>query len=207
MACWHKFLYSLLLLFLFSFQLESLKGLQRPSGSKQFLPLESKGIMHQTIEQTMERLPNGTRRLAALLRTPISIDSIWNILTDYDNLSNHIPNLVSSKVISRDANRVHLAQVGAQKLMGLRFSAQVQLELIENRDLGVLSFHLIKGDFRRFEGLWKMKQLKENNGTCLLYELTVQGCLGMPVALIEQRLRGDLKTNLLAVEQAALKRK
>ncbi|WP_320668042.1 SRPBCC family protein [Prochlorococcus sp. MIT 1307] len=163
--------------------------------------------MHQTIEQTMERLPNGTRRLAALLRTPISIDSIWNILTDYDNLSNHIPNLVSSKVISRDANRVHLAQVGAQKLMGLRFSAQVQLELIENRDLGVLSFHLIKGDFRRFEGLWKMKQLKENNGTCLLYELTVQGCLGMPVALIEQRLRGDLKTNLLAVEQAALKRK
>jgi hypothetical protein len=28
----------------------------------------------------------------------------------------------------------------------------------------------------------------------------------MPVALIEQRLREDLKTNLLAVEQAALNR-
>ena len=40
----------------------------------------------------------------------------------------------------------------------------------------------------------------------MLYELTVQGCVGMPVALIEQRLRKDLKENLLAVEKAALAR-
>ena len=162
--------------------------------------------MRQTIEQTMERLPNGTRRLAALLRTPIPINSIWSVLTDYDQLSDHIPNLVSSKVIARDGNRIHLKQVGAQKLMGLKFSAQVQLELVENRDLGLLGFHLLKGDFRRFEGLWKMQELNDRSGTCLLYELTVQGCLGMPVALIEQRLREDLKTNLLAVEGAALNR-
>ena len=160
--------------------------------------------MRQTIEQTMERLPDGTRRLAAILRTPIGIDSIWNILTDYDHLSNHIPNLVSSQVIERKGNRVQLKQVGAQKLMGLSFSAQVQLELVENPEMRLLTFHLVKGDFRRFEGLWKMQELKEGEGTSLLYELTVQGCLGMPVALIEQRLREDLKNNLLAVEQAAL---
>ena len=99
---------------------------------------------------------------------------------------------------------MHLKQVGSQKLMGLNFSAQVQLELIENRQLGALPFHLLKGDFRRFEGAWRMHELNDGVGSCLLYELTVQGCLGMPVALIEQRLREDLKTNLLAVEQAAL---
>ena len=159
--------------------------------------------MRQTIEQTMERLLNGTRRLAALLRTPIPINSIWSVLTDYDQLSEHIPNLVSSKVIARNGNRIHLKQVGAQTLMGLRFSAQVQLELVEDRELGLLEFHLLKGDFRRFEGLWKMQELNNGESTCLLYELTVQGCLGMPVALIEQRLREDLKTNLLAIEQAA----
>ena len=165
---------------------------------------ESQAVRRQTIEQTMERLPNGTRRLAALLRTPIPSNSIWDVLTDYDHLSDHIPNLVSSQVIARDGNRVRLQQVGAQKLMGLRFSAQVQLELVENRESGVLGFHLLKGDFRRFEGLWKIQELNDGDGSCLLYELTVQGCLGMPVTLIEQRLREDLKTNLLAVEQAAL---
>ena len=52
-----------------------------------------------------------------------------------------------------------------------------------------------------------MKDLKvdEGNGSCLLYELTVQGCIGMPVGLIEARLREDLKNNLLAVEKAAKK--
>ena len=186
--------------------MESLEKKQSPSGAKHFEPFESQMVMRQTIEQTMERLPNGTRRLAALLRTPINIDSIWNVLTDYDHLSELIPNLASSEVVSRDGNRVHLKQVGSQKLMGLKFSAQVQLELIENHNSGSLEFHLLKGDFRRFEGAWRMQKLSNGEGTCLLYELTVQGCLGMPVALIEQRLREDLKTNLLAVEQAALSR-
>ena len=186
--------------------MESLEKQQSPSAAMDFESVESQMVMRQTIEQTMERLPNGTRRLAALLRTPITVDSIWNVLTDYDHLSELIPNLASSEVVSREGNRVYLKQVGSQMLMGLRFSAQVQLELIENRKLGSLEFHLIKGDFRRFEGVWRMQEHNDGEGTSLLYELTVQGCLGMPVTLIEQRLREDLKTTLLAVEQAALNR-
>ena len=44
---------------------------------------------------------------------------------------------------------------------------------------------MIKGDFRRFEGSWRLQALPD--GTSLLYDLTVQGCMGMPVGLIEQR--------------------
>ena len=183
---------------------ESLNQQQSHLGTMNLVPSGAQVVKRQTIEQTMERLPNGIRRLAAILRTPISVDSIWDVLTDYDNLSELIPNLASSEVLSRQGNRVHLKQVGSQRLMGLSFSAQVQIELVEKRELGALDFHLIKGDFRRFEGSWKMQELQGGAGTCLLYELTVQGCIGMPVALIEQRLREDLKTNLLAVEKAAM---
>ncbi len=165
--------------------------------------VEQSGRSPQTIEQTMERLPNGTRRLAAQLRTSISVSALWKVLTDYENLSEFIPNLSSSILLSREGNRVRLKQVGSQQLMGLSFSAQVYLELEENCDEGVLRFHLLKGDFRRFEGSWRMSKLAPNGGTCLLYELTVQGCIGMPVGLIEKRLREDLKNNLLAVENAA----
>ena len=152
----------------------------------------------------MERLPHGIRRLAVQLRTPISTNILWSVLTDYDHLSDFIPNLASSSLIERNGNRVKLNQVGSQKLVGLRFTAKVQLELIEDNSNGHLKFHILKGDFRRFEGSWSMQSLKE--GSCLLYELTVQGCIGMPVALIEQRLREDLSDNLLAVEQEALRR-
>ena len=57
----------------------------------------SKSNDYRTIEQTMEKLPGGTRRLAAQLTTSASFDSLWNVLTDYDRLNLYIPNLLSSK--------------------------------------------------------------------------------------------------------------
>ncbi|MGC6483934.1 MAG: SRPBCC family protein [Synechococcus sp.] len=152
----------------------------------------------------MERLPHGTRRLAAQLRTPLSVDSLWTVLTDYGQLSDFIPNLANSTILSRESNCVRLAQVGSQQLLGLKFSAQVELELTEHRADGLLRFRMLKGDFRRFEGSWRLQTLPDS--TSLLYDLTVQSCLGMPVGLIEQRLRSDLSANLLAVEQEALRR-
>ncbi len=162
-------------------------------------------LEHQTIEQTMERLPSGTRRLAAQLRTPASSDRIWEVLTDYNNLSEFIPNLTESKLVKRNSNKVELAQVGSQNLIGFNFTAKVNIQLEEDRANGDLRFHLIKGDFRKFEGSWKIKSIS-GQGTCLLYELIVQGCVGMPVRLIEQRLRDDLTTNLISVEKEALRR-
>tara|TARA_B100000674_G_scaffold267434_1_gene220738 strand:- start:94 stop:633 length:540 start_codon:yes stop_codon:yes gene_type:complete len=160
---------------------------------------------HQTIEQTVERLPQGVRRLAVQLRTDQTVDDLWEVLTDYEGLSEFIPNLSSSKLIERSGNRVTLSQIGSQQLvLGLKFSAEVQLELTEHRPEGLLQFRMIKGDFRRFEGSWRLQSVPDQ--TLVLYELTVQGCLGMPVALIEQRLRQDLNDNLLAVEEETIRR-
>ena len=160
---------------------------------------------HQTIEQTVERLPQGVRRLAVQLRTDQTVDDLWEVLTDYEGLSEFIPNLSSSKLIERSGNRVTLSQIGSQQLvLGLKFSAEVQLELTEHRPEGLLQFRMIKGDFRRFEGSWRLQSVPDQ--TLVLYELTVQGCLGMPVALIEQRLRQDLNDNLLAGEEETIRR-
>ena len=105
---------------------------------------ESVAVKRQAIEQTMERLPHGARRLAVQLRTPIKEAVLWDVLTDYDHLSEFIPNLASSTVVARKEGRVQLNQVGSQQLLGLRFSAQVQFELVENRAKGQLNFHMIK---------------------------------------------------------------
>ena len=157
-----------------------------------------------TIQQEMERLPQGTRRLAVRLRMNLDPTWLWAVLTDYANLSKFIPNLQTSRLLWRRANVVGLEQEGAQTFMGLRFKARVQLELTEWLDQGRLSFVMIKGDFRRFEGTWQIGH--DPSGSTLLYELTVQGCVGMPIGLIEQRLREDLAANLRAVQQEALRR-
>ena len=99
---------------------------------------------------------------------------------------------------------MHLQQEGCQQFLGMKFSASVELELEEFAPEGTLKFKMKKGDFRRFEGTWRLRTMPE--ATALFYELTVQGCLGMPIGLIEQRLRDDLTTNLRAVEAEARRR-
>ena len=90
---------------------------------------------YRTIEQTMEKLSGGTRRLAAQLTTSATFDSLWNVLTDYDRLSLYIPNLLSSTKIYQNNNNVHLKQVGAQDFLGMKFSAEVTIDLYEEKEL------------------------------------------------------------------------
>ena len=158
---------------------------------------------YRTIEQTMEKLSGGTRRLAAQLTTSASFDSLWNVLTDYDRLNLYIPNLLSSKQIYKNNNNVHLKQVGAQDFLGMKFSAEVTIDLFEKKELGLLRFNLIKGDFRKFEGSWKIQTIKGTPNNSLIYDLTVQGCQWMPIGMIEKRLKKDLSENLIAVDKQA----
>jgi ribosome-associated toxin RatA of RatAB toxin-antitoxin module len=157
-----------------------------------------------TIQQEMERLPQGCRRLAAQLRLHLDPDCLWAVLTDYDQLDRFIPNLSSSRQIWRRANLVAVEQVGTQQFCGLRFTARVRLELCEEPERGRLSFRMLEGDFRCFEGAWQMGE--DEAGSWLLYELTVQGKPGMPIGLIEQRLQQDLANNLRGVQQEAQRR-
>jgi ribosome-associated toxin RatA of RatAB toxin-antitoxin module len=157
-----------------------------------------------TIQQEMERLPQGARRLAIQLRLGIDPQWLWTVLTDYANLSRFIPNLASSRQLWRRGNRVGLEQVGTQQFCGLRFSARVELELEEDHGAQELRFQMVRGDFRRFEGTWRVSA--SGGISSLLYELTVQGKPGMPIGLIEQRLREDLANNLRGVQQEAQRR-
>ena len=166
--------------------------------------LESGCCELDTIQQEMERLPGGCRRLAVQLRLGIDPQWLWAVLTDYDALSRFIPNLECSRLLWRRGNVVGLEQEGAQVFMGLRFRARVHLELTEQLEQRRLSFTMVKGDFRRFEGAWQIGG--DGSTTTLLYELTVQGCVGMPIGLIEQRLRDDLASNLRAVQREAQRR-
>jgi ribosome-associated toxin RatA of RatAB toxin-antitoxin module len=154
-----------------------------------------------TIQQDMERLANGKRRLAVQLRLLTHPTWIWKALTDYDNLHRFIPNLEHSRVLWRRDRRVGVEQVGSQLFCGLKFSARVTLELTEEAEAGRLPFRMIQGDFRSFEGEWRVGA--DATSSWVFYDLLVQGKPGMPIGLIEQRLQQDLASNLRGVQQEA----
>lgn len=87
----------------------------------------------------------------------VGIDHLWDILTDYNNLSTHVPNLVESRIISRQGNHnfsqhgkryntigthhindvktsigPRIYQKGSQRIWGFEFGADLTMDMRES---------------------------------------------------------------------------
>jgi hypothetical protein len=93
----------------------------------------------------IDRTSPNSRRIAGEIVVNASLMDVWSILTDYDNLSTHVPNLVASKRINsgRDLHlstgdagdgsyKCRLYQRGAQKIIGFEFGADVTMDMAES---------------------------------------------------------------------------
>lgn len=159
---------------------------------------------------------------------PSPLLDVWSILTDYNRLSTHVPNLVESKVISSNSPgnqgdgsyTCRLYQKGAQKIVGFQFGADVTMDMKEHLLLKrgdrseerSIDFKCVDSlFFSEFDGEWRVEELDADaySGlpqTKISYTVDVRPKGPVPVAALEWRIREDVPTNLRAVKRAALKR-
>jgi Polyketide cyclase / dehydrase and lipid transport len=182
----------------------------------------------------IERTSSNSRRIFGEISIPnVSMDAVWSILTDYDNLSIHVPNLVESKIIQRGTAgrpsdgqyKCRLYQKGAQKIIGFEFGASVTMDMRESITFSPDQTYEIKQIgfkcydsffFQEFDGEWKVYErpgpsLSLSNGdvsnsmeSVLSYVVDVRPKGPVPVAALEWRIREDVPTNLRAVKKAAM---
>ncbi|KAL7578178.1 hypothetical protein ACA910_012612 [Epithemia clementina (nom. ined.)] len=97
----------------------------------------------------IERPSSNSRRILGEIVVPVPLEDVWAILTDYDRLAVHVPNLVESKIVERTSGgqqgdgsfRCRLFQKGAQKIVGFEFGASVTMdmrEIAQDRPLAAL---------------------------------------------------------------------
>jgi len=147
-----------------------------------------------------EKLPVQQRRILAFVDIPFAAEQVWQVLTDYDNLSSFIPNLSYSQRLSHPQGGIRLEQIGSQCFLNVKFCARVVLDMIETFPKE-LKFSMVEGDFRQFEGRWTLEPIVKSQSqlTRLSYDLLVQPPRAMPAALIERHIRNDLTRNLRAI--------
>ena len=75
-----------------------------------------------------------SRRITASIVVDDSIENVWKILTDYDSLSENVPNLVKSYVVPSPKQVTRIFQEGAQKIIGFEFRASLMMDMTENLD-------------------------------------------------------------------------
>ena len=91
----------------------------------------------------------------------------WKVLTDYERLSEFIPGLQESKVVSRNGSNVVLDQSGEAHLLFFKFPMRVRLAITEFPHSRVVS-RAIAGNFREMQGIYRLEA--QGKGMQLRYE-------------------------------------
>jgi ribosome-associated toxin RatA of RatAB toxin-antitoxin module len=168
---------------------------------------EDSGIdfLDADVEIRTEKLPGRQRRIIASTHIASTPEQVWQVLTDYDNLAEFIPNLAQSQRINHPQEGIRLEQIGTQCFLNVKFCARVVLDMVEAfpREL---QFSMVEGDFRQFEGKWSLDpvSLGQTQNTRLCYDLLVCPPRAMPAGLIERHIRRGLSQNLTAIRDRVI---
>jgi len=176
----------------------------------------------------IERPTSNSRRIMGDISIPgVVVDDVWSILTDYNRLSIHVPNLKESRVVQENNRSIEnsrpgdgsykcqLYQVGAQNIIGLDFSASVTMDMTERiltastSNARKIYFKCVDSQFfSEFDGSWTVQQqIDSSTGekeVLCSYDVMVRPKGPVPVAALEWRIREDVPTNLRAVKAATL---
>lgn len=144
--------------------------IQTQTETEDSIPYTSVDVDGVKIE--IEKLPNNSRRIVSSVAIAAPLDAVWNVLTDYERLSDFIPNLAVSRLLLQSPNYARLFQIGEQDLaLGLKFNAKGIIDCYE-KPLEILSstsgsgsalkrdidFQMVQGDFEIFQGTWSLLQ-------------------------------------------------
>lgn len=171
------------------------------------------------IPVSIEQLAVNQRRInsSCLVRSPM--EDVWAIITDYDRLSEHVPNLVQSRLLPNSDQAIRLFQEGAQKIIGFEFKASLTMDMTESRcdkpgsrRWMSVGFTLVESSmFQEFYGEWRISPARSDghnsselaNMTELFYTVTIRPRSVVPVQALEWRIREDVPINMHAVKIAS----
>lgn len=147
-----------------------------------------------------------------LLKSNISIntdiDTIWTKMTDYNHLSEFIPNLDKSIILSDfyvgNQRYKKVFQEGSKKTTGFNFTASVIINTVEEiceKDKKI-KFTLDKSDvFSTFYGSWVMTYDDINGPVNLTYILHISPKIFIPLPIIENQIIKGIRKNLSEIKR------
>ncbi|MBI4714916.1 MAG: SRPBCC family protein [Nitrospirae bacterium] len=147
---------------------------------------------------------DGKEGIEARIRIEAPPSAVWNVLTDYNRLSEFIPDLLVSRVVGEDGGDPILYQQGKVRVLFYIFRGSVTLRVHEEFSR-LLTFSQTTGDFEYFRGDWRFVPLDDGKVTELIYTLWAQPRFYAPQWLVEMMLKRDIPKRLFALKERVLR--
>lgn len=118
----------------------------------------------------------------------------WEVLADYDHLAEFIPDMKSSRVVSRSGNSIRVEQKGEMGFLFYRQPVDVILEILEDPPSRITA-RSVGGNVRDLETSYRLENLAQgvrlNYNGRFIPEFSVPPLIGMPFVrrVVERRFR------------------
>jgi hypothetical protein len=139
----------------------------------------------------------------AALWAPVAPHEAWTVLVDFDHMASFVPNLSESRVVSRSAGQVTVAQKGVARLGLLRYPfesvREVDLqpfEQVRSRNVG--------GNVSRIDSTTRI--FESGSGTRILYHVEVAPEFWFPDLIGEAFLRHEIREQFDAIVKEMVRR-
>ncbi len=140
----------------------------------------------------------------AEVRIAASKQEVWDVLTDFERLPQFISNIVSSKVLSRSAGVVRVAQTGKTSFGPLTFEFQSERELTL-APFEQFESRMLSGNMKRYRGVTRLEAV--DGGTRIRFHSEAVPDTAMPLGLGRALIESETREHFHEVRREVLRRK
>ena len=123
--------------------------------------------------------------------------AVWKILTNYERMPEFVPDLKTTKVLSRSGNRAVIEQYGTARFLFLRRAIQLVVQATEE-PISAIDINLVSGDMKVYNCRWELVPT-ETGGTRILYTGKLVPKFYVPGMLGANIIRSDIERMMHAV--------
>jgi ribosome-associated toxin RatA of RatAB toxin-antitoxin module len=124
----------------------------------------------------------------AVVRAPIEL--IWQTLTDYDHLSQFVPGIDSSRVVSRQGEQLIIEQKGSAHWWLFFYPIRVTVASTE-RPYESIDVRLLQGNLRRLDGSYRI-EARPDGSTQLTWQGLIEPDTPLPAFITSAVLRRSI---------------
>lgn len=123
---------------------------------------------------------------------------VWRILTNYERMTEFVPDLESCKVLSRNGNEVMIEQFGVARLLFMSRPIHLIVRATE-QPMSAIDIALVSGDMKHYEARWELTPMPETGGTKLVYKGRMMPNFYVPSLFGSKMIRIDVEHMMRAV--------
>ena len=150
-------------------------------------------------------IQDDTVRIYAESLVQASMREVWDVLTDFENLSRFVSNIASSKLLSRNGNVLRIAQTGKVGFGPFTFEFQstrdmtlTPIEKFESR--------MVEGNMKRYHGATRLEAAGEGTTRILFQSEGVPDTI-LPLGLMRSTIESETREHYLEIAREVLRRK